>query len=280
MKFFSLLLALPALVVGAPVRPPALVDIINVAVLNPELGTLVNVLTLPEYEPILTVLFGSGPFTLFAPTNDAFSAAGVDVKDVEGVMEVLKYHVLPGTMSSSDFGASQTATTVEGSKVVVRKTYNGVSVNDAAVVFPYDVPATNGGKIFCSVVFNFFLLPSFLFVSCFCQVMSVVGVVGAYVFTIHLLPHIQYAYIHTYIYIYSQTKPHSQNKDTNPNTKHHISIIHTHTHTHTYIYICIYTLYMHTSKLTFHVFRHIHHSHVHTHTHIYIYIHYICTRPN
>jgi len=118
--------------------------IVENAVATPALSTLVAVLTDPRYADILGVLSGNGPFTVFAPTNDAFAAAGVDINDVDAVKEVLKYHVVAGVgAKSTDLKASQEIPTVEGDTIEVLRNFYGVTVNDAKVVVP-DVISSNG----------------------------------------------------------------------------------------------------------------------------------------
>lgn len=108
--------------------------VVDLAVATPNLSTLVRVLTRPDYAPVLTALSGTGPFTVFAPTNEAFTAAGIDVKDVSAVTAVLQYHVISGSVPSSALQASQSVATLQGGKLTVKKNKNGVTVNDANVV--------------------------------------------------------------------------------------------------------------------------------------------------
>merc|ERR1712166_1670691 len=77
---------------GASISP----SIVENAIATPMLSTLVSVLTMPAYKPILDALSGNGPFTVFAPSNAAFASAGVDVNNVAAVTDVLKYHVVAG----------------------------------------------------------------------------------------------------------------------------------------------------------------------------------------
>ena len=118
--------------------------IVETAVATPALSTLVSVLTLPAYAEILQALSGPGPFTVFAPTNEAFAAAGVDVGNTAAVSEVLKYHVIAGqAVYSADLKRRQKVETLQGSTVDVRKSAAGVTVNGAKVIAP-DVRASNG----------------------------------------------------------------------------------------------------------------------------------------
>merc|ERR1712023_51446 len=108
------------------------------------LATLVSVLTTSAYQPVLEALQGDGPFTVFAPTNDAFAAAGVDVTDVETVTEVLQYHVVAGVAASStSLSRGQRIETLQGDKVTVSKSWGKIYIDDAKVVVP-DVLCSNG----------------------------------------------------------------------------------------------------------------------------------------
>jgi len=131
-------------VIDAVLLPPALPTIVANAIATPVLSTLVSVLTLPDYAPVLSALSGAGPFTVFAPTNDAFAKAGVDVSDVEAVTSVLSYHVVQGAaVYSKDLKAQQNVDTLNGGSIDVRKSPFGVSVNGANVVVA-DVASSNG----------------------------------------------------------------------------------------------------------------------------------------
>ena len=119
-------------------------SIVDNAVATPQLSTLVAVLSDPRYADILGVLSGAGPFTVFAPTNAAFAAAGVNINDVAAVKEVLKYHVVPGVAAfASDLKRFQRVATAEGRKVTIQKRGSSVSVNTANVVVA-DVGSSNG----------------------------------------------------------------------------------------------------------------------------------------
>merc|ERR1719253_668415 len=118
--------------------------IVETAQATTSLSTLVSVLTMTAYKPVLDALSGAGPFTVFAPTDDAFKAAGVNVSDVATVTAVLTYHVLNGKVMSGDLKATQEVATLEGRKITVTKDANGVMINGKAKVTTADVEATNG----------------------------------------------------------------------------------------------------------------------------------------
>ena len=113
----------------------AVPSIVENAIATPALSTLVAVLTMPAYAPVLSALSGSGPFTVFAPTNDAFAAAGVDVNDVAAVTAVLQYHVISGVAAySGDLASSQEVATLQGDSVLIRKAMGAVTVQGVDVV--------------------------------------------------------------------------------------------------------------------------------------------------
>ena len=98
---------------------------------------------------LTTVLAGEGPYTVFAPTDEAFEALPEGAieqllmpenKDV--LVQVLSYHVVPGAMLSTDLASGDIAT-VEGSDVTLGVEADGVTVNNANVFVP-DVKASNG----------------------------------------------------------------------------------------------------------------------------------------
>ena len=97
---------------------------------------------------LVETLSGTGPFTVFAPTDEAFAALPAGVLDAlllpenkEIHVKILTYHVVSGMVMAADITDGDVAT-VEGSNVMLVTT-SGVKVNDANVVSA-DVPASNG----------------------------------------------------------------------------------------------------------------------------------------
>lgn len=97
---------------------------------------------------LVDTLNGEGPFTVFAPTDDAFAALPPGVLDAlllpenkETLAKILTYHVVPGTVLAADVTDGDVAT-VEGQSVTL-STADGVTVNGATVV-QADVMADNG----------------------------------------------------------------------------------------------------------------------------------------
>lgn len=121
--------------------------IVDVAAGDESFSTLVAAVTAAE---LVETLSGSGPFTVFAPTNDAFAALPAGVLDAlllpenKAVLaQILTYHVLPGKIMSSEVTEGDVAT-VEGQKVTfAAPPAEGLTINGAAVIVG-DVDASNG----------------------------------------------------------------------------------------------------------------------------------------
>jgi len=122
-------------------------DIVDTAVSAGKFQTLV---TAVKAAGLVDTLKGDGPFTVFAPTDEAFAKlpAGT-VEDLlkpenkEKLVAVLTYHVVPGKIMSSDIaGKTAEVETVQGSKLSVDAT-NGVKVDEANVTSA-DIEASNG----------------------------------------------------------------------------------------------------------------------------------------
>jgi len=93
-------------------------------------------------------LQGTGPFTVFAPTDAAFAklpAGTVEalLNDVPRLRAVLTYHVVAGKVEAKDVVNLTSANTVQGSPIAIRVVDGKVRINDATVVTP-DVQAWNG----------------------------------------------------------------------------------------------------------------------------------------
>lgn len=120
-------------------------DIVEIASTTEGFGTLV---TAVSAAGLVETLQGDGPFTVFAPTDEAFGALPdglleslLEPENVELLTRILTYHVVAGDVRSGDIepGAVET---VEGNTIELG-TDDGVTVNDATVV-QADVVASNG----------------------------------------------------------------------------------------------------------------------------------------
>jgi uncharacterized surface protein with fasciclin (FAS1) repeats len=118
--------------------------IVDIAVSNDDFSTLVTAVTAAG---LVDVLSGEGPFTVFAPTNDAFAAlpeGALDavLADVDLLTAVLTYHVVSGDVRAADVVNLSKARTVQGEWLAV-STDDGVMVDQANVVAT-DIVADNG----------------------------------------------------------------------------------------------------------------------------------------
>ena len=124
-----------------PVVEPVLMNIVETAIADGNFNTLVAAV---EAAGLVEVLSGEGPFTVFAPTDDAFAALGeIDLNDVEALTKILAYHVASGKYMAEDLAAMPTITTLEGSDLIVEVTDEGVRVNGALVI-QADIVCSNG----------------------------------------------------------------------------------------------------------------------------------------
>lgn len=119
--------------------------IVDVAAGNPDFETLVAAVTAAD---LVETLSSDGPFTVFAPTDEAFDALPDGLLDAlllpenkDTLSTILTYHVLPAEVMAADVTAGEVAT-VEGSTINIT-TDDGVKVNDANVITT-DVDASNG----------------------------------------------------------------------------------------------------------------------------------------
>jgi uncharacterized surface protein with fasciclin (FAS1) repeats len=120
-------------------------DIVETAVAAGSFSTLAAAL---KAAGLVDALKGPGPFTVFAPNDDAFAklpAGTVDglLKDIPKLTAILRYHVVSGMYASSDVKAKTVLKTLQGETVTLEPSHNAVKVNDATVIQP-DVRASNG----------------------------------------------------------------------------------------------------------------------------------------
>jgi uncharacterized surface protein with fasciclin (FAS1) repeats len=122
-------------------------DVVDTAVKAGDFKTLVAAL---QAAGLVDTLKGAGPFTVFAPTDEAFAklpAGTVDdllkPENKAKLVAILTYHVVPGKVMAADVaGKETTAKSVQGSEIKING-MNGVMVDDATVVTA-DVVADNG----------------------------------------------------------------------------------------------------------------------------------------
>jgi len=122
-------------------------DIVDLAAGNENLSTLVAAV---KAGGLVETLKSDGPFTVFAPTNEAFAALPEGTLEMllmpenkDKLVAILTYHVVAGKVMSSDLSNGQKAATVQGESVMVDISYGNVKISGAKVVAA-DVAASNG----------------------------------------------------------------------------------------------------------------------------------------
>jgi uncharacterized surface protein with fasciclin (FAS1) repeats len=120
--------------------------IVSIAQDTDQLSTLVSAVKAAD---LVETLNGDGPFTVFAPTNQAFNNLADGTLDMllmeenkQKLQGILTYHVVAGKIMSSDLEDGQMVETVQGNKIRVSLA-DGAQINDANVV-KADVEASNG----------------------------------------------------------------------------------------------------------------------------------------
>lgn len=120
-------------------------NIVNVAV---EAGNFSTLVTALEATGLNKELQKEGPYTIFAPTDDAFAklpegtVEGL-LKDKEALKSILLYHVVSGKVMAEDVVKINEATTASGAKLQINAGKNGVMINNSNVVTA-DINASNG----------------------------------------------------------------------------------------------------------------------------------------
>lgn len=119
-------------------------DIVDTAV---EAGTFNTLVAAVTAAGLVDTLKGEGPFTVFAPTDEAFAALPEGtvealLNDIPALTAILTYHVVAGKVMSTDLSDGMMAATVNGAEIKIG-TMGGVKINDANVVTA-DIETSNG----------------------------------------------------------------------------------------------------------------------------------------
>lgn len=131
-----------------PAQPVATNDIVDTAISSPDHTTLVSAVTAAG---LVETLRGRGPFTVFAPTNAAFSA--LPAGTVEGLLQpdkkadltnVLTYHVVAGSYMAKDLTEGLKLTTVQGQDITFTTKNGNWYINGTAMISATDLTASNG----------------------------------------------------------------------------------------------------------------------------------------
>ncbi|MEZ8466395.1 fasciclin domain-containing protein [Vibrio splendidus] len=122
-------------------------DIVDVAAENGSFNTLVAAVKAAD---LVDTLKGEGPFTVLAPTDEAFAALPEGTVDMllkpenkDKLVAVLTYHVIPGKIMAAEVMKLNSAVTVQGSAVMIAIDDGNVMIDNAKVIMP-DVEASNG----------------------------------------------------------------------------------------------------------------------------------------
>lgn len=144
-KFTPMLAALvAALALAACATAPTPKTIAETAAANPQLSTLTKLL---QDAGLSDTLQGAGPYTVFAPTDEAFKTLPAATMaaltgDKARLKAVLTYHVVPGSLTSTEL-KNGPVKTVQGSDMALYKSGTFLTADEAVVTTP-DVRATNG----------------------------------------------------------------------------------------------------------------------------------------
>ncbi len=135
-----------ATLVAVPAFAGSQKDIVDTAAGTEGFSTLVAAV---QAAGLVDTLKGDGPFTVFAPTDEAFAALPAGTveslllpENKEQLISILTYHVVPGKVMSTDLVDDMTAATVQGGDIMIDLD-NGVMINDASVAAA-DIVTSNG----------------------------------------------------------------------------------------------------------------------------------------
>jgi transforming growth factor-beta-induced protein len=132
----------------APTEEPAARNIVEIAMEDGRFTTLVAAV---QAAGLAETLSGEGPFTVFAPTDDAFAALPAGTLDSlllpenkQQLTDILLYHVVPGKVMSADVVGLTSAPTVLGKDATVNVRDGKVFLNDDVEVVITDIETSNG----------------------------------------------------------------------------------------------------------------------------------------
>lgn len=126
---------------------PELADIVDTAVADGRFTTLVAAV---EAAGLVETLKGEGPFTVFAPTDDAFAALPEGTveslllpENKQQLTDILLYHVVSGKVMAADVTGLESAATVLGKDIAIKVDMGNVYINEAKVIIT-DIETSNG----------------------------------------------------------------------------------------------------------------------------------------
>ncbi len=144
-----ILLIAPALVMAGSYgyKSKKAMDIVDTAVSAGSFNTLAAALKAAD---LVDVLKGEGPFTVFAPTDQAFEklpegtvASLLKPENKEKLQSILTYHVVPGRYMASDVTKMNSAKTVNGKSFTIKSRYGDAMIDNAKII-KTDIKASNG----------------------------------------------------------------------------------------------------------------------------------------
>ncbi|NND03610.1 MAG: fasciclin domain-containing protein [Acidimicrobiia bacterium] len=114
-----------------------------------EAGSFATLLAAAEAAGLVDTLNGEGPFTVFAPTDEAFAALPEGTLDAlladpDALKDILLYHVVSGEVKAADVVGLESATTVQGEDIAISVDGGTVTLNGSATVVTTDIAASNG----------------------------------------------------------------------------------------------------------------------------------------
>jgi len=131
---------------AAPSEAAELKDIVDTAT---EAGSFTTLLQAATAAGLVETLKGAGPYTVFAPTDEAFAALPAGtleglLADPEALKQVLLYHVVAGKVTSDQVVGLTSADSVAGPAIAIKVEDGTVVLNDSAKVVTTDIEASNG----------------------------------------------------------------------------------------------------------------------------------------
>jgi uncharacterized surface protein with fasciclin (FAS1) repeats len=136
-------------VIDAVLMPPA--DLVDIPTTASSTGIHTSLVAALAAANLVTTLQGDGPFTVFAPTDEAFAAAGIDLStfdtddEIAVLVDILTYHVVAGQVMSTDLSDGMTATALNGDDLSFHIMEGAVMIgSEMATVTSADVMTSNG----------------------------------------------------------------------------------------------------------------------------------------
>ena len=143
----AMIVSICTLALAGPKSSPVNKDIVDTAVAAGSFQTLAKAL---QAADLVATLKGPGPFTVFAPTDEAFATLPAGTLDEllkpenkEKLRAILTYHVVAGKIPSTNVVTLSSAKTINGQEVKISVANGNVMINNARVV-KADIPASNG----------------------------------------------------------------------------------------------------------------------------------------